>query len=460
MNNKYNFANHVNSKLANLSKNINSIVHKILSIDITKKKFLLLASSIAISVISMGQQTVTLQSCHQSADSLFPIKFKQQRYAEISELNEQNLSAKYLPSIDLNAKINYQSKVTSVPIAIPGVLDAPTVPNEQYGASLDIGQLIYDGGAIKASKKANQLQAKASMQQVKVDMYKIKEQINQYYFTTLLLQENRKVIELMKQNISERKKVLKSSVDNGVVNASELDNLEAELIKIEQQLIEIDSKNMQVKNALTELSCQNINSSSKFELPKVIKTVDESTFRPEHQLFNDQSEILDANIQIASTQRMPKISAFGSAGFGYPGLNMFSEEMEPYYIVGAQITWKVWDWKQTRRQKETLTIQKQLITDTEDTYNRNLNIQINQVVVAANQLEQLISTDEKIIEIRKRISTRSASQLENGTKTSADYINDLNAEKQARINLTSRQIQLIQAQLNYLSLLGKPLFNN
>ena len=41
---------------------------------------------------------------------------------------------------------------------------------------------------------------------------------------------------------------------------------------------------------------------------------------------------------------------------------------------------------------------------------------------------------------------------------SADYLFDANAEKQARINLQSREIQLIQAKIDMLTLAGKPLF--
>jgi hypothetical protein len=66
--------------------------------------------------------------------------------------------------------------------------------------------------------------------------------------------------------------------------------------------------------------------------------------------------------------------------------------------------------------------------------------------------------DKAIIELQTRISTRSADQMKNGTKTSADYLRDLNVEKQARINLESREIQLIQSQIDELMIKGVPLF--
>ncbi len=414
-----------------------------------------------ISLKAEAQQTITLQMCHESADSLYPLVFQKDKLAAINTLELKNLKSEYYPSLNLNMRFSYQSKVTEVPIPAAGIgMESPTVPHEQYGASVDLNQILYDGGTIKNAKNVNLLKTKAEIQQVEVDMYRVKEQITQVYFLCLILQENQKIIKLTHENITEQRSVIVSSVKNGVVNASELDNLDAEILKLEQQIIDINSQKKQALKVLGKFSCIDIGFANKIKTPTIESHKNSTIFRPEHQLFVQQTELLDANIKLTGTQRLPKVMAFGSAGMGYPGLNIFSGELQPYYIVGAQLKWNIWDWKQTRRSKEQLSLQKQIITDNKNTYNKNLDIQLSDAEIKAEKLEQLISKDIEIINLRKKITKRSASQLKNGTINSADYLMDINAEKQALINLQSREIQLIQCKIDLHSLAGKPLFNN
>jgi hypothetical protein len=63
------------------------------------------------------------------------------------------------------------------------------------------------------------------------------------------------------------------------------------------------------------------------------------------------------------------------------------------------------------------------------------------------QLTELLKTDEELIQIRERITKTSASKLENGAITMADYIQDLNAETTAKLTLETHKIQLKEAQV-------------
>jgi len=418
--------------------------------------FLLIGFTI-LSFQSVAQEILTLEKCQQQAETLFPLVNQVDKLRQINDLQKENLNAGYLPSLNLNGKITYQSTVTEVPIAMPGV-SIPTVPLDQYSATVDVNQLLYDGGAIKAGKAVTDLSSQTQIQQVEVDIYKLKEQINQLYFASLALQENINIIQLTKATVAEQRKLLESSVKNGIVNESELDNLDAELLKINQQLIELESNRKQTLNALSQLTTIDIPEDARLMVPKVRDTTHLEAFRPEHQLFADRSDLLDANLKMVGTKRMPKIMVFGTAGYGNPGLNMYSGQFETYYMLGAQVNWKIWDWKQTSRKKQQLTLQKQLITDNEDAFNRNLAISISDAQLRNEKLQKLIEQDKAIIELRTKISERSASQLENGIKNSADYLADLNAEKQARINLKSHEIQWVQSEIDYRSLCGKPLF--
>jgi hypothetical protein len=53
----------------------------------------------------------------------------------------------------------------------------------------DVSQLIYDGGATKEQKTLQRLNASVEDQKVEVELYKLRERINQVYLSILYLDE-------------------------------------------------------------------------------------------------------------------------------------------------------------------------------------------------------------------------------------------------------------------------------
>jgi len=70
-------------------------------------------------------------------------------------------------------------------------------------------------------------------------------------------------------------------------------------------------------------------------------------------------------------------------------------------------------------------------------------------------LRELVKTDSELIGLRKRITIAAESQLENGTITATEYMNELNSEKNAVINGEIHKINLALAGIEYLNISGK-----
>jgi hypothetical protein len=67
-------------------------------------------------------------------------------------LKIEALTKAKLPKIDLNLQATYQSDLTSLLISLPNI--TVNRPNkEQYRATLDVNQLIYNGGLTDANAK-------------------------------------------------------------------------------------------------------------------------------------------------------------------------------------------------------------------------------------------------------------------------------------------------------------------
>jgi len=375
---------------------------------------------------------------------------------QISELRQQNIEVLNLPTFDLSARASWQSDVTKLALKIPGFAGPEPLSKDQYKAYVDIRQKLFDGGIAKNKAELEEADRLVSKQQNETELYKIKETVNTLYFNVLIIQENLKIIDLKKETLNERMKVVGSSVANGVSLPNELDQLMAEKLMTEQQETELKSTRQTSLGLLEIVTGTTISEKTIFSKPKLSSlNANNDLKRPEIMLFTLQKSKLDKSGEILSNSRKPFVYAFGQAGYGRPGLNMLNNNFADWYMVGAGLSWNIWDWHKTIRDKSTLKLQKEIIETNLDNFNRSIKMLLNQEENNSAKLKSLISTDEQIVTIKEQICKRSAVALENGAITSADYIRDLNAALQAKANLETRKVQLIQVSVNYHTIKGE-----
>jgi outer membrane protein TolC len=367
-------------------------------------------------------------------------------YQQILDLKNENNATSFLPQVNLNGQATYQSAVTKIGLSLPNV-KIPSVDKDQYKFYLDFKQTIWDGGLSKAKELINNAENAGNLQQTEVELYQVKEKVNQFFFTSFLIQENLKILEKKTETLGERRKILESAVNNGMVLSSELDQLLAELIKTEQLVIELKSNKEAVLYALSILTGKTTEQLNNLKLPEESAVTDLPMKRPELDLFSKQNELLNANSEILQKQRNPKLFGFGQAGYGKPGLNMLNNEFDTYYLVGLGFSWNVLDWKTTSRQKQMIKLQQDIVQTKQESFVRNIDMATDQQNKQINQIAELLKTDQELIVIRERITKTSASKLENGAITMADYIQDLNAETTAKLMLETRKIQLKEARI-------------
>jgi Outer membrane protein len=403
-------------------------------------------------VVVSGQTSsaITLRYCQDEALTNYPSAKDKALIKTAWELRLSSLQSGYLPQVSLNGQATYQSDGINITLPLPTGSKSMSQAKDQYKATLDINQVIYDGGTIRYQRKLEESSSTADIQQVEVDLYKIKEQVNNAYFLLLSLQQNSKLLNVTLNEIKDHENLVSSSVQNGVLTPADLDVLKAEHLKVEQQLAEIDISRKSTLTILSILINKPVPDSARFELPVISEKDTSGSGRPEYKLFDVQSERLDDSRKLTGSQLMPKVYAFAQGGVGRPGLNMLSNNFESFYILGASFKWTLWDWNKNRKDRQVLDVQKQMIQDKRETFDKNLNIDLQNRLAAIEKLEEALKRDDQIVELRGRVTKTSASKLENGVITSTDYLADLNAETSAKINLETHKIQLIQAKANYL----------
>ncbi len=402
-----------------------------------------------------AQDQVHLTDCQRWAREEHPYLKQKELYQKISDLNQENTKVNYLPRVILDAQATYQSDVTHLGISIPNVT-IPTISKDQYKAYLDVKQNIWDGGVTKAANALESARKEVDEQNVEVELYQVKDQVNDLFFSSFLLQQNLAILDRKQETLESQKSNMEAKVKNGMLLSSELDQVLAELIRVKQQKTELQSDRQTALAALAILTGKGVDRLQDLvlDIPSD-SSLDNQINRPELDLFRKQSELLDATSVQIQKKRNPDFFGFGQAGYGRPGLNMYNDNFETYYLVGVGLSWNVFDWKTAKREKETILLRQQLIQTQQQQFDRNVKIQLDGQYRKITQLKDILKSDRELISLQERITKSSASKLENGTITSSDYIRDLNAEMTARITFETHKVQLESARADYLNIQGK-----
>jgi len=110
-------------------------------------------------LVATGQRVVTLKECYEKAYASSPVSRENDLLTGIWELKDKNISRSWLPSLDAGGHFIYNSSVVDMSdvlgsLPVPGIADLiRPLPHEQYKVTIEVNQLIYDGGASKRGKE-------------------------------------------------------------------------------------------------------------------------------------------------------------------------------------------------------------------------------------------------------------------------------------------------------------------
>ena len=419
------------------------------------KKLIFLFVLFHIGATAWTQSAITLEECQQSARENYPLIRQRKLLQQSHNLSLENLQANYLPQFSLDAQATYQSDVTQVPIEVPG-MDIPVLAKDQYKATLTINQTIYDGGTTQRQQAIENASHQVEQQQLEVELYQLRERVNYLFFSIHLLQKNLELTGLLTQELNEQLGQVQARIRNGAVLPTNADVLQAELLKVEQQQIELEAQKTANLHMLALLTRLPLDKNTTLIMPEVRVSMETSLEnRPETILFDYQRQSLEANQALVGIQLRPQLSAFAQVGYGRPGLNFLDNSFTDFYVVGARLHWNLWDWGTSKNEKQKLDIRKDVLRTEEETYALNTQLSLTQKEDEIEKFNALIDKDRAIISIRSKIKATASSQLNNGVITATDFIDELYAENQAKLNLELHRMQLIKTQVEYQNLLGK-----
>lgn len=386
-------------------------------------------------------QSISLEECYQSAEKNYPLNKQRDLLAKSKDFNISNAVTGYFPKINISGTATYQSDVPHLNINMPGI-NIPSPDKFQYKAVADINQTIYDGGIISQQNDMIKANYELEIKKLEVELYKVKERITDIYFGILMLQAQTEQNELYKKDLQLVAEKVQAQVNNGVVLKSNLSVLQAEILKARQREIEMEAGRKAYIAMLAQLTGISISENATPVKPPQINISGEVK-RPEIDMFKLQSDAAEAQRGMISAKNLPKINAFLQGGYGKPALNLFKNEGDFFYITGVSLVIPISGYYNQAREYELLNLNKLSTEVMKETFLFNTQLEINKQKEDIKKFDELLQTDNEIIQLRESITAASKAQLENGVINSNDYLRELNAQEIAKQNKIMHELQLL-----------------
>lgn len=390
-------------------------------------------------------QNFTLQECHKMARDEYPLLRGKEKLARMTDLSVRNVNNQWLPQSEVSGQASWQNEVPGIDseASVPG-LSVPEAPKEQYKMMAEISQTLYDAGRTSARSKLEEVSGDLEQQDIEVQLYQLRHRITELFFSILMVQEQEQQVKSKIRTIDSRREELRDMLENGAVEKTEVQSLDAEYHQVSQKLVSIRSDMQTLLDHLSSFIGEELESASELKAPSAGDLMTPSV-HPEFQHYELQKQVLDQKMDLVQRDRWPALGAFGQAGYGNPGFNMLKDELRPMIMVGIRLEWTPWDWKETRRKKQVLQEERDLVQIREETFRVNQQRSVSKMKGEAEKFLEMMKHDDEIVRLREDIAAKSEKRLKNGTITAADYVSDLDAKVDARIKRNIHHLQYLQS---------------
>ncbi len=413
---------------------------------------LFLLPGLFTSLEARGQtlDTLSLPGCFRLATERFPLIAGKQILKKQISLEDENLKSAFYPEMNLNAGATYYSDVVTIDVepAVPGIT-FPQPHHDQYAVTMDIRQLIYDGGAVKNQRMVQERANAIKQQDLEVKLYAYKQKLAGVFFSALFLDDNYKILE---QNLLQLRKATQQAEvakEKGSILQGDVNILKASQLDIRQKMIANRHDRIAVVKILGRYLDTIFPADVVLNVPAP-GIIAGPPARPEFRLFSLQQSWLDAGMRLQNVKRYPKFSGFGQVGYGRPGLNPLNEHFNAFYLVGANLTWNIWDWNRSKRQKKILSFEQDLVKNRKKWFDQQVNTDLIKINEEIEKLEKIIALDKQRVLLRKEITEEYAGKLSGGTITPAEYERQLTAWQNSQVQLNLHQKQLMEKHIEYL----------
>ena len=313
--------------------------------------------------------------------------------------------------------------------------------NFMANASVMIKQSVYDGGQIAARKKVVWAESQVQKQQLDVSMYAINEQVDQLFFSILLLDEQLEQNALLQKDLATSEQTIRSMMTGGIANQTDLDAILVERLKAEQQNESLLASRQRYLRMLGVFVGKDLAAAAETLEKPAQGYVRANVNRPELKYYASQNLLLDAQRKQLNTQLRPTVGIFGMGMVHSKMSDMLNNGM---MVAGVSVSWNIGALYTRKNDIRKIEVQRQINDSQREVFLFNNRLQNEEANGAIASLKRQIEKDEEIVRLRESIRGKSDRKVELGTKSVNELVSDINAVSLARAQKAMHEIQLLK----------------
>jgi outer membrane protein TolC len=415
------------------------------------KLVITLVIALLLALTSRSQSVLTLKECIERAEANYPLTMRRGLLEKVRTFSLENASKGSLPSVNLGGHATYQSDVTRIPVEMPGV---EPLSKDQYRVFAEVSQTLYHGFLVAQQRNRTEAGAQVEERELEVELYGMRDRIIDVFFGIMLLQEQMVQTRLVRKDLNSMLVRIEASISNGTAIRSEADALKAELLRVDQRIIEMEAGADLYKKVLAHFIGEPVAEDATLQKPQ-FPIVPATMRRPELDLFDSRAKSLESELGLLTAGKKPRLELFVQGGYGRPGLNMLRNAFDTYYLGGLRLNWRLSGYYTLRREKEILSLRMQSLDIQKETFLFNTGLELEKHEAEISKFRRLLEVDDEIINLRTGVRRTAEVQLQEGVITSSDFVREVNAEDQARQNRAIHEVQLLMAGAKYQFTLGQ-----
>ena len=394
-------------------------------------------------------QAQTLEECQQSAERNYPLIRQYGLIEKTTALTVANIQKGWLPQVSATAQATLQSDVTAFPDELQQIyrqmgINMEGLKKDQYRVGIDVQQTVYDGGAISSQMEIARMQGEVLAAQNDVNLYAVRQRVNEMYFGLLLIDEQIKLNQDLQTLFQSNEDKLAKWVKGGTAAESDYKSMKAERLNVAQQITSLQSQRTALARMLSTFCGIEINEVTK---PADVG-LDGIGVRPELKAIDTQLRLADAQEKALDAAILPKLGVFAQGFYGYPGYNMFEDMMRHRWslngMVGARLTWNIGALYTRKNDKAKIQLQRETLETSRDLFLFNNNLEKIQQNEAIAKYRKLMADDEEIISLRTSVRKAAESKLAHGIIDVNDMVKAINSENSALVQRSMHEIELLR----------------
>jgi outer membrane protein TolC len=422
---------------------------------------LLLALAI-VTRIAEAQDTLRLSTLQGVAVQVDPRAEQYQLLRSATDLRLAVLGSERLPQATLHGRASHQSDVTHPTLNLPGGV-FPDLPKGRWESTLDLEQLLYDGGQLSQRHRLEQARHEESAAGIAAELYGLQSEVNTAFFSAFLLQQRSAEYDALITDLDARLASARARVEAGTSLSRDAAEIEAERVRATLDREQARASRRASLAVLADLAGQAIDTTAILVLPTEepekthpisLAAMAELRRRPEFEHSRRSRQRLQTEAALAATENRPRLSAYGQAGVGLPGLDQFRTTPDAFWQFGIRLEWRPWTWRSAGRTAAALQLEQHSLERDEQAFARSLGRQVASTLEDIARLSAALSQDQRIVSLRTDIERQARAQYDEGSITTTDYVEARTDVLEARLTLHRHRVELAQARAAYLTTLG------